>query len=315
MPSLDGGHYFLTALLPVLGDPIAREDGSVTAPSHALREALASLPTAVQSAACLETGQTSPFSRCHRTHFARLVVIDQPSYNGRDPADAIVQSVRKANLLTHQPVDCFPTPWLMIAIDFDATGDADHGLDSYARGLWEVMAPELTAVLRYCHGFDRVTSAQGFADYLRSCQVETTMPFNDYWSTPFAPPSLSLAALAGIAGGAFAVLAGLAWLALRALHIGLAWLGLAIPLALAAALFGTYRFVMARGARPFPTAAGSDLPNILKSLFLQRAFTGFAAAHQLDDAPALHAAFGSFLAETEPGQTAAPTRLPGAVVQ
>jgi hypothetical protein len=325
MPNVDGGHYFLTALVPVLGDPVARDDGSVTAASHALREALASLPTAVQSAACVATGQTSPFARCRRTHFARLVVIDQPFYNGRDPADAIVQSVRKTNLLTPQAHDCFSTPWLLLVIDFDVNQDGDHGLDGYLRGLWAVMAPELKAVFGYCHGFADVTSAEAFSAYIRSCQIGTTMPFNDYWSTAFNPPSLSLAALIGIAGALFLLLGAAAWFCLHALHVSAWWLGLALPvgvggggvrgggLGLGLALVITYRFVMARGAKPFPTAPGSDLRTILKALYLQPRFTGFAAAHQADDPAALHAAFGTFLAETVPGDVNAPTRVPGAV--
>ena len=42
----------------------------------------------------------------------------------------------------------------------------------------------------HCVGFDTVADAATFQNYILRCQVETTMPFNDYWITP--PPLTSL---------------------------------------------------------------------------------------------------------------------------
>jgi hypothetical protein len=311
MPNVDGGHYFLTLLVPVRGETVTRQDGSITAASHALREALACLPTAAQSTASVASRRRSPFSRCKRTHFARLVVLDQPTFNGRDPTNAIVQSLRKTDLLAHQPVDRLTTPWLVMGADFDVTDAPDHGLDHYLRHLWQAMEPEMRAIFRYCHGFDQVTSAADFAGYLKRCQVETTMPFNDYWSVPFVPPSMSLKQLGGIVIGLSVAGMALAWAVLGLLSISVGWLWLALPVTLALALGITYCLVMRRGARPFPTAPDCDLPSVLKALYLQQAFARFAARHQLDDANTLHAAFGDFLAATRPGDLTGPTREPG----
>lgn len=315
MPNVDGGHYFLTLLVPVRGDTVNRADGSVTSASHALREALASLPTAAQSATSVTSRRRSPFARCSRTHFARLVVLDQPSYNGRDPSNAILQSLRKVDLLAHQPVDRLTTPWLVMAVDFDVTDAPDQGLDAYLQHLWQAMETEMRAIFRFCHGFDQVRSAADFATYLRRCQVETTMPFNDYWTVPFAPPAMSLSQLAGIAGGIFLGGVALAWIVLTLLAVTLHWLWLAVPIAFGLALAVTYGLVMRRGARPFPTAPDSDLPSVLKALYLQQAFAQFVAAHQLDGAAALQTAFGDFIQATKPGQVASPTRQPGIVAQ
>ncbi len=314
MPNLDGGHYFLTALVPVAVDPVARADGSITAPSHALRETLASLPTAMQSATSVTSDRVSPFARCTRTHFARLFVLDQPMFNGRDPTDAIVQSLKKTDFQLAQPVDCMPTPWLVVILDFDARdAEADGGLDSYLHGLWDKMQPEMQAVFGTCWGFGAIKSASDFAAYIKRCQIETTMPFNDYWggAPPFA--SLSLGQLGGIAGAVLAGLVLLEFVLLRGLGIGLGWLWPGVPLAAAAAIYALYRYVLHRARTPFPTAPASDLPSVLKGLYLQQKFVAFAAAHQTDDPAALHAAFGQFLAETSPANTAAPTRLPGRV--
>lgn len=314
MPDIDGGHYFLTALVPVATEPTRRDDGSVTAPSHALREALASLPTAAQSEACVISDRISPFARCHRTHFARLFVLDQPAYNGRDPTDAVIGGLRKTDLLAHQPVDCLPCPWLFVVIDFDARPEEpDGGLASYLTGLWRLMQPELQDVFGHCHDFARVRTADDFVAYVRSCKVETTMPFNDYWQGAPPLPALSQTALVAIFLGIAAALVLVEVVLLTALGASLRWLWGGVPVALVLAAWLWTQFVLRRGARPFPTAPGSDLPGVLKALYVQQRFARFAIDHQQDDAASLHAAFGAFVAETRPADTAAPTRLPGTI--
>ena len=69
MPTYDGGHYFLTALIPIEWRVI--KDGEVvTSPVHALRKQLELLPPAAQTPAC--SGRQSPFAKSPRTHFARF---------------------------------------------------------------------------------------------------------------------------------------------------------------------------------------------------------------------------------------------------
>lgn len=308
MPSLDGGHYFLTALSPVLAEPCKRIDGSVTSPTASLREALATLPTASQSEACIDSRRSSPFARCRRTHFARLVVIDQPAFNGRNPGNSLIEAIRKTDLLAHQPVDTLTRAWLLLAVDFDPGDASPDGLHDYLVGLWNVMADELREVYRHCYRFnDMVKDGEGFARYIKSCQVETTMPFNDYWTTPLNLPTLPLKGMAAAAAVfiiAATVLTGLA---------GLGWALLALPIAAGLAIWAAYRFVVARGLRPFPTAPSSDLRTILKSLFLQQQFARFAIANQGASPEALHASFGDFIAASRPDDLAKPTQAPGVV--
>ena len=76
--------------------------------------------------------------------------------------------------------------------------------------------------------------------------------------------------------------------------------------------YGLYRWILRRGPAPFPTAPGSDLPTVLKSLYLQQHFTRFAIEAQgLSDAE-LHNRFGAFLTAGKPG-SASPTQPPGEV--
>ena len=314
MANIDGGHYFLSTLIPLRTGPLQRPDGSFTTPSQLLRETLASLPTAQQSPASVAAGFSSPFSRCDRTHFARAVLIDQPMYNGRDGGNALVQALRKVNLLAAQPVDHLQCPYLMFNADFDARQtEADGGLASWASGLWARTEPELRAVFSPCLGFDAVADGAGFAGWLKRCRIETTMSFNDYYEPM---PDLHGYTLGGV-GKAIAVAAAL----LSALGLGLLWLWqaswwwalLVLPLAAVVSLGGALLALWRKGHEPFPAGEGADLPSVLKALHVQQHFALLAADLQGADDATVHRRFGDFVQRLQPGSVAGPTQPPGVI--
>ncbi len=176
MPNLDGGHYFLTALLPVDNEGIVEHGPFKSSPIHMVRDALEALPTALQSKAAEEVGIQSPFARSVRTHLARFVVIDAPFSNGRDPADSIVTAALHTDLLAAQPVDRLSCPYILFCADFDPVGEEPR---SYLEELWTKAERELSSVFQYCYGFGAVKDAASFAAFFIACQIETTMPFND----------------------------------------------------------------------------------------------------------------------------------------
>jgi hypothetical protein len=276
-----------------------------------LKCGIVGLPNADQNVRRAVGGRHSPFSRCTHTHFARFVVIDQPAFNGRVPVDAIVDAVKNTDLLAHQHADNVSTPWLLWSVDFDPpagrANDADGALHEYLVSLWKLMGIELTAIYRHCHGFDAVKDGEGFAHYIERCQVETTMPFNDYWITPPPLPTISPARI-GVAIAAFT-------LGVTALVASMAgrWGALTLPLSAALSAYVAYRYVTARGRKPFGTAPNSDLRTILKSLYLQQNFARFAIAQQGADPAALHAAFGQFLDTHRPADVSQPTQAPGVI--
>ena len=331
MPNFDAGRYFLTVLAPV------REGAGADGISHrhALRTALATLPTALQSPATCAIGLNSPFSRNLRNHLARFAVLDDAVFNGAMPLDPILGRIEGRDPITPGPVDRLGTAWLMFTAELDAvTADGeplpaalspaqqDAVRDGYARTLWQTMQPELRRIFGHCHGFDGIDSGEDFARYLARCQVETTMPFNDYYTLPVALPKLPVAVLAAVALLPVAVLllSLLGWLAgadtvpLVSLFADwrpgptVAW----SLLATAAALLGLYRYVMAKGAQPLPPASDATLPDVLKALYLQQQFTHFAETHQGVEPHALHEAFGQFLAHHRPASPE-PTQPPGVV--
>jgi hypothetical protein len=310
MPTFDGGHYFLTALLPVKTDAIP--DGSAfTSPVHALRKQLAILPTG--------SGQ-SPFARNARNHFVRFAIIDDVAYNGREQTNVIWTELKHIDPTAAQPQDHLTCPFLYFATEFDAADGADTERDSYLAGLWDTMQTELQRIFTFCVGFESVTDAPSFAKYIARCQLETTMSFNDYYvdiedtvkSLPVWPADKYL--IPAGAGAAVLVL-GLIVFCFMSGKAGFILLLLGIA-TLAAGLWFAYASIMAAGAKPFPAAADSNLPAVLKALHLQRVFTRFAIDNQMLAADAgsadeFHAAFGNFAVRNQPDQLHGPTQPPG----
>ncbi len=309
MPTIDGGHYFITALIPVRHDTDPEAGGRV-AHSHALRDTLATLPTAQQSPFSAGTSLNSPFARCTRTHFARFAVIDQPMFNGKDRHDALVTAARDADPTVQQEFDTLTRPWLLFVADFDVvSGETDGGLKSWLTGLWTKSGPEMRAVFEHCYGFERVKDASGFADYVAQCRIDTTMSYNEYWpgrppltgwSIPGALAWVGIGAIAGLVGAWFS-----GWPLWGCLLAGVA--GLALGAALAALRINH------AGERPFPTAPDSDLPGVLKALYLQQRFCSFVESNQTANAARLHAAFGAFIASVRPDDRLVPTQPPGVI--
>src|SRR5665213_2810153 len=151
MPNLDGGHYFLTVLAPIDNRGVIDHDGMRNSPVHMVREALETLPTALQSPATEETGLNSPFSRNTRTHFARFAVLDDVFYNGRNPVDSIVSALAGPSPMQAQPVDHLTCPYLLFVADFDPDGAGAAEPRAYLEALWDVMPEELKAVFVYCY--------------------------------------------------------------------------------------------------------------------------------------------------------------------
>jgi hypothetical protein len=307
MPNFDGGHYFLTALIPIATDTLVEHHGRRVSPIQAVRKTLATLPTALQTRATEKTGLNSPFSRNHRTHFARFVVIEDVMYNARDPVDAIRVALTGSNPVTPQPQDALSNPFLLFVADFDAANGEASELTSYLETLWKTMEAELREVFSHCVGFEGIDSGETFAHYIQRGQIETTMPFNDYWT--ISPPLQSYKKLfigIPVALAAVGLIGG--WTV-----TGSFWMGLGAALAGSlGGLAADYAIVMLRGAKPFPPAPNADLPSVLKALYLQQRFIDFAIETQGASDEVLHQKFARFVADHQPSAPT-PTQHPGVI--
>jgi hypothetical protein len=330
MPTYDGGHYFLTALVPIRTD-VVKDGTAVTSPVHALRKHLSMMATAAQTLAC--GGGQSPFAGNRLNHFVRLVVIDDVAYNGRETRDTLLTAASGDNLMDAQPHDHLTCPFLLFAVDFDAKSAADDERNAYLRELWNTMEEDLRGIFTFCQGFDsRVRDAATFAAYIADCQLETTMSFNDYYvdslNLPVWPAKVYIWG-AKVSGGALALgliatlILFVAELFTPSLQselryaVALAFVG---AVGLAAVGLTAYATLMAAGAKPFPAAPDSDLPTVLKALHLQRAFTRFAIDSQMlavgKDAPSaqkLYDDFAAFTTANKPHDLDAPAQAPGVI--
>jgi hypothetical protein len=330
MPTFDGGHYFLTALVPIRTATVS-DDLADTSPVHALRKRLDMLATAAQTPAC--GGGQSPFAGNRRNHFARFVIIDDVAYNGRDQSNTLLNLLSRDSLVVAQPQDHLSCPFLLFAVDFDAKGGADEERNSYLVELWTTMEQDLRGIFTFCQGFDsKVTDAATFATYIADCQLETTMSFNDYYAfTPDLPAWPANAYKWGAIASGGAMLLGL--IATLILFVAEAFgqslqselryavaLSLVGAVALAGVVLAAYRSVMAAGAKPFPAAPDADLPTVLKALHLQRTFTRFAIDNQMQaagsnarSAQELYDNFATFVVANKPHDLGEPTQAPGVI--
>jgi hypothetical protein len=331
MPTFDGGHYFLSALVPIRTDSV-KDGGVVTSPIHALRKRLDMMPTPGQTPA--HPGEKSPFTCNTRNHFVRLVIIDDVAYVGRSGRNVLLGGSARDRLVVAQPQDHLKCPFLLFVVDFDAESGSAQERDSYLAELWNKEPDDLRKIFEFCQGFDaRVRDAASFAAYIAACQLETTMSFNDYYIDPLNLPTWSGAGYIGAiigAGGvtALGLIAALflfvaqfftqSWQSEFHYAIALAFLGV---VALSVAIVAAYASVMAAGAKPFPAAPDSDLPTVLKALHLQRTFTRFAIDNQMlavadkdkQSAQQLHDNFAAFVAANKPRDLGEPTQAPGVI--
>jgi len=311
MPNVDGGHYFLTVLVPLRIDPV--EGDPARSRTDALLEVLETIPTAAQTPACEASGMISPFVRNKRTHFTRFAVIDDTMYNGRIGKDPILVAIQSEDPVIPQHQDKLGRPYLIWTVDFDnPTGSEDPS--GYLRELWGEMEGLLRAIFSHCYGFSDVKSADDFAAYICKCQIETTMSFNDYWPgrPPLTPLPLWKLLLPAIPTGIFLVVWAVS--ALLGLSLGPTWLLTVIAVVgVVLSVWWAYDIVVRTGSKPFPPAPDSDLKSVLKALYLQREFTRFVVENQGADPVALKAAFGKFLEEHRPTDIDGPTQAPGIV--
>jgi hypothetical protein len=139
MPNQNGSIYGLTILSPIIDDEKA-------VPSHDLqiRRYLTTLPT----------GEKSPFAIAPGTHLARLVVMDDVIYVGLPACEEHLKS-----------------KYLV----FESNCDGE--LDGYLRGLATSAPGHLDAIWSHCVGYPGAANPQEFVDYMKACQIETTLYF------------------------------------------------------------------------------------------------------------------------------------------
>lgn len=305
MANYDAGHYFLTFMAPVDRNGWIDVDGTRRSLIDHIRGVLRTLPTAQQDSFSADSGLMSPFASVPHTHFAHVFLIDDLPYNGRRPSNAILDLVFNVKMTLEEKVDCLPHAYVVFALDFDALDGSAAALKSYTDGLWRNMSEELKLILGNCIGFELVTGEDSFFDYVKKTQIDTSLPYNDYWTQE--PPNRS--PVPCIIGSSLVV--GVT--ALAAFITGLwPWSGWGlIGVTLLSLIMGNLGIILKFGLSPFAPAPDSDLGSVLKALYVQQMFTGFAIDNQGASDKALFAAFDAFCQTHDPNDITGPRQAPG----
>lgn len=348
MPSFDSGYYQLTSLIPILQDGedhrLWRWQPQLRSASHSLRELLDSFRSVDLCDAIpaqeAPRGEARPvlFSTNDRTHFARLLVVDDLAYNGRRQGDTLIGVMRdllasngwtKVAIADRENVDHLPHPYLLVVLDFDAPNGHADSVETYLRELWATMEQEWTLILRHCRGFELEPRwrERSFVSLILDHEIESTFTFTAYpWAAAKAErwqpsgharePSKGRAPLRRLRqilslllliGGLVALLMSdiPIWrIGLIALLIGLT----VLPL--------VWQQLLRRANRPWPSQPGTDLRSVLKALYLQGAFLEMAEAWQNRDPARQHSLrrhFRDFLHDVKPRDLDDPSLRPGRI--
>ncbi len=98
--------------------------------------------------------EQSPFAKVPQTYLARLFVLDQVFFEGSPTR-----------------LDYLQSSYLVLASYF-------HGdRDTYLRGMWDAIRPDIQQVFGHCVAFDGVLDAASFAAYIGKCQITTSLFF------------------------------------------------------------------------------------------------------------------------------------------
>lgn len=306
MANYDAGHYFLTVMAPLDRDGYVEIGGERRSVVNHVREILLTLPTSQQDYVSEQSHLMSPFARVPGTHFAHIFIVDDVHYNGRRPSNPVLDLLKNVNLTIPERVDHLPDAYLVMALDFDAPDGSDASLRAYTDALWDQIGPEIVMIFRHAEGFEGVGNAESFFAFVKAGQVETSLPFNDYWA--YAPRLRSPWPL--MVAGTIAVLVLAAMAATTGLATGwtLALLSLLAVVAVNVAIVGKL------GLTPFPKAPGSDLGSVLKALYIQQKFTALAIENQGADSDKLLRAFDAFCETHRPADVTGP-RQPAGVLR
>ena len=144
-----GDSYGLTCLCPIMNgqaDPLA--DGIVDLASYdkITRRRIQTLPL----------NEHSPFAQVPNTYFARLFILNDVFFQQGD-------NIKRDHL---------KSKYLVFTSNF-------HGkLESYLAGMWNSSEQDIRNIWQYAVGFDKVNDATSFTEYIKKCQLTTTLFFN-----------------------------------------------------------------------------------------------------------------------------------------
>ncbi len=154
MANKSGKAYGLTTLCPIVNGELDKQSFSALT-----RDRLEKLPI----------HDKSPMARVPNTYLCRFFVLNDVFFEGKPANNEHLRS-----------------KYLVFASNF--YGD----LDTYLRGMWQAAQQEVKDIWKFCVGFSKVNDADSFIDYIKKCQVKTTLYFNGSTDDPLREQLKSL---------------------------------------------------------------------------------------------------------------------------
>ncbi|WP_419812580.1 hypothetical protein [Bacterioplanoides sp.] len=149
MANTFGESYGLTCLCPIKnGQCETNDDDNFDLASYdkITRRRLQTLPL----------NEQSPFAKVPDTYFARLFILNDVFFEQGN-------EVKRDHL---------KSKYLVFTSNF-------HGeLEPYLEGMWHNAESEIRNIWQYAVGFERVNDAASFIEYIKKCQLTTTLFFN-----------------------------------------------------------------------------------------------------------------------------------------
>lgn len=142
MPNKSGNAYGLTTLCPIRNGVDKKENLSF---ATIIRDRLEGF----------SRNEGSPMAKVPNTYLCRFYVLNDVFFEG-GPAD-------------HEQLR---SKYLVFTSNF-------HGdLEPYLKGMWHEATDAVQQIWEHCVAFDKVHDANGFVQYIKKCQIETTFFFN-----------------------------------------------------------------------------------------------------------------------------------------
>jgi hypothetical protein len=139
--------------------PLRSETGQDQSPEAFLRDFLNDLPQ----------HELSPMAAVPNTYLCRFFVLNDVVYQGKPAA-----------------LDHLKSKYLAFVAEIHAPEESD--VDEYLRLMWKLAGGGgfVPKAWQYCLGFESVTNADQFVEYMRRCQIQTTLYFNGSTDEPLA---------------------------------------------------------------------------------------------------------------------------------
>ncbi len=156
MANKNGNAYGLTLLCPI-------KNGSVNNQSYAAltRLHLQNMPTE----------EESPMALVPNTYLCRFYILNDVFFEGGPPKGTLLATLLTGfrSLAREEHLN---SKYLVFSSNF--YGDRD----TYLEGMWEQASTQVKEIWKHCVGFDKVSDASDFVDYITRCQVDNQLFFN-----------------------------------------------------------------------------------------------------------------------------------------